>query len=300
MKLKVLETDEQLKEDWKNKIIVISKSQLTNVFDSKQYKEIIDTLKYITINKIETFEDKYLATFNFIFSEQSITGSRVEKIGIYSDFKTFSIYVTNNKNLLSTKIESLIEKGLDHSGVFINLISELTENDYIKLESVENELNEFADKLISEKDLEKCTKKISAYRRVLIRYKHHYEQLNYIMDFFSTHLDLFNSKEEQKQYVVLSKRIPRLYNEILYLRDVLSQIRESYQSQVEIKQNNLMKIFTIITAIFMPLQLIVGWYGMNLIMPEFNWAPAYPIIISVCVVFIVVVIIVFYKKKWFK
>ena len=118
MKLKVLETDEQLKEDWKNKIIVISKSQLTNVFDSKQYKEIIDTLKYITINKIETFEDKYLATFNFIFSEQSITGSRVEKIGIYSDFKTFSIYVTNNKNLLSTKIESLIEKGLDHSGVF--------------------------------------------------------------------------------------------------------------------------------------------------------------------------------------
>lgn len=43
--------------------------------------------------------------------------------------------------------------------MFINLISELTENDYIKLESVENELNEFADKLISEKDLEKCTKK---------------------------------------------------------------------------------------------------------------------------------------------
>lgn len=300
MKLKVLENDEVLKDKWNNKIIIISKSQLANVFDAKQNKEIIDSLKYITSNKIETFDDKYLATFNFLFSEQSETGSKVEKIGLYSDFKTFSIYVTNNKNLLKSRIESLLDKELDHSGILINLIAELTENDYIKLENVENELNEFADRLIKEKDLESCTKKISSYRRILIKYKHHYEQLTYIVDFFSTHLDLFSSKEEQKQYIVLSKRIPKLYNEILYLREVLSQLRESYQSQVEIKQNNLMKIFTIITAIFMPLQLIVGWYGMNLMMPEFKWAFAYPVVIAVCTVFIVLTIIVFYKKKWFK
>ena len=61
-----------------------------------------------------------------------------------------------------------------------------------------------------------------------------------------------------------------------------------------------MKTFTLITAIFMPLQLIVGWYGMNLIMPEFKYAVAYPIVIAVCVIFIVVAIVVFYKKKWFK
>lgn len=300
MKLKILENDEELKDNWNNKIIVISKSQLNNVFDSKQNKEIIDNLRYITSNKIETYEDKYLATFNFIFSEQAENGSKVEKIGLYSDFKNFSIYVTNNKNLLSTRIENLLAAGLDHAGIFINLIEQLTENDYIKLENLENDLNDFADRLIKEKDLESCTKKISSYRRLLIRYKHHYEQLNNIIDFFSTHLDLFSLKEDQKQFLVLSKRIPKLYNEILYLRDVLSQLRESYQSQVEIKQNNLMKTFTLITAIFMPLQLIVGWYGMNLIMPEFKYAVAYPIVIAVCVIFIVVAIVVFYKKKWFK
>ena len=218
MKLKILENDEELKDNWNNKIIVISKSQLGNVFDSKQNKEIIDNLRYITSNKIETYEDKYLATFNFIFSEQAENGSKVEKIGLYSDFKNFSIYVTNNKNLLLTRIENLLAAGLDHAGIFINLIEQLTENDYIKLENFENDLNDFADRLIKEKDLESCTKKISSYRRLLIRYKHHYEQLNNIIDFFSTHLDLFSLKEDQKQFFVLSKRIPKLYNEILYLK----------------------------------------------------------------------------------
>lgn len=299
MKVEILETEKQLKDKWKNKIIIITKSQLTDVFDGKQDKEIIESLKYITSNKIETFDDKYLATFAFDFAQQE-GGSRLEKIGLYSDFKTFAIYVAQNKTLLAEQINKRVEKGLDFAGILISLISSLTDNDYNKLENIENELNKIEDKLSASKSFESCTTKMAYYRRMLIRYKHHYEQLNNIIDFFSTRLESFTLQEEKNNYFILSKRIPKLYSEIVYLREILSQLRDSYQAQVEIKQNNLMKIFTIINAIFMPLQLVVGWYGMNLIMPENKWLYTYPIVIAISIVFVVVMIIVFSKKKYFK
>ena len=46
-------------EKLKNKIIIISKSQLNQVFDSKNDKEIINGLKYIDSNKIETYDEKF-------------------------------------------------------------------------------------------------------------------------------------------------------------------------------------------------------------------------------------------------
>ena len=199
------------------------------------------------------------------------------------------------------KIECYLKSNeINHVGVLISLIVDTTDNDYFKLETIENELNNFDDKLSKEKDLEKHVKRISVYRKSLTRLKHYYEQLNYIVDFLDGNSAYLTTTDEKDMFAVLDKRIPKLYNEVLFLRDNLSQIRENYQAQVQLKQNNLMKMFTIITAIFMPLQLIVGWYGMNLKMPEFKYVISYPIVIAVSVIIVVVMILIFKRKKWFK
>lgn len=59
-----------------------------------------------------------------------------------------------------------------------------------------------------------------------------------------------------------------------------------------------MKFFTVVTAIFMPLTLITGWFGMNLIMPEFRWRHGYPYVIGLSVLVVVVMIALFKRKKW--
>lgn len=300
MKVRTLEENEELKSNWKGKIIIVSKEQLTNVFDKRADREIIESFQFINSSKIDTYGENYLATFNFIFSEQSGSASKVEKIGLYSDFKTFSIYVTNKKSQVLSVIENVLPKSTSHAGVLMNLISELTENDYIKLEGIENEIGSLDDKIAIERNIEGYLKKINTYKKITVRYKHHYEQLNYIIDFFASHTEFFSTKEEKEAYLVVSKRIPRLYKEIVYLRDAVAQTRENYQSQIESRQNSLMKTFTVITAIFMPLQLIVGWYGMNLMMPEFHWKYAYLTIIIVSIVLVACMLIIFKKKKWFK
>ena len=77
------------------------------------------------------------------------------------------------------------------------------------------------------------------------------------------------------------------------------QLRDLYQAHIDIKQNRIMTVLTVVTTIFMPLTLIVGWYGMNFkYMPELEWQWGYPVVILVCVVIAVGSLLFFKKKKW--
>lgn len=77
----------------------------------------------------------------------------------------------------------------------------------------------------------------------------------------------------------------------------LDQIRQSYEAQVDIEQNSLMKFFTVVTSIFLPLTLIAGWYGMNLMMPEFKWPYGYPFVIALSAAIVAFMIWLFRKNK---
>ena len=68
---------------------------------------------------------------------------------------------------------------------------------------------------------------------------------------------------------------------------------------MDISLNRIMKLFTVITAIFLPLTFIVGWYGMNLQMPEFRWSFGYPMVIILSVAVVIVSLVFFKRRKWF-
>ena len=83
------------------------------------------------------------------------------------------------------------------------------------------------------------------------------------------------------------------------LREYSTQLREVYQAQIDIRQNKIMKILTVVTTIFLPLTLIVGWYDMNFkYMPELSWKYGYlaVILLSAVIVFFCVRIC---RKKHF-
>ena len=63
--------------------------------------------------------------------------------------------------------------------------------------------------------------------------------------------------------------------------------------------NNIMKLFTVVSVIFLPLSLIVGWYGMNFVgMPELAWKYGYVMVIIICAVVTLFNFIMFKIKKW--
>ena len=78
------------------------------------------------------------------------------------------------------------------------------------------------------------------------------------------------------------------------------QLREMHQTQVDMRQNQIMKILTIVTTVFLPLSLIAGWYGMNFRnMPELTAEHGYLVICIVSVVCVLVELWIFKRKKWF-
>jgi magnesium transporter len=82
------------------------------------------------------------------------------------------------------------------------------------------------------------------------------------------------------------------------LRDILSSMLDIYLSSASNRMNEIMKVLTIISTIFMPLSFIVGLYGMNLIMPETKLGWMYPAVWGVIVAVAGAMLFYFKKKKW--
>jgi magnesium transporter len=82
-------------------------------------------------------------------------------------------------------------------------------------------------------------------------------------------------------------------------RDMLSGMLDIYLSSMSNRLNEIMKVLTIISTIFIPLTFIVGWYGMNFKhMPELEWPWGYPIVILGMLLIVVFMMFYFRKKKW--
>jgi magnesium transporter len=83
-------------------------------------------------------------------------------------------------------------------------------------------------------------------------------------------------------------------------RDLTSGLMDLYMTSVSNKMNEIMKVLTIISTIFIPITFIAGIYGMNFkYMPELNHEWGYPIALILMLGVVVVMLIFFKKRKWF-
>ncbi|QNU65975.1 magnesium/cobalt transporter CorA [Ruminiclostridium herbifermentans] len=83
------------------------------------------------------------------------------------------------------------------------------------------------------------------------------------------------------------------------LRDILSGMMDVYLSSTSNRMNEIMKVLTIISTVFMPLSFIVGVYGMNIPnMPELSWRWMYPALWLVMLSIAGTMLYYFKKKKW--
>jgi magnesium transporter len=82
-------------------------------------------------------------------------------------------------------------------------------------------------------------------------------------------------------------------------RDLMGNLREAYQSSVANRANEIMRVFTALTTIFMPLTFITGIYGMN-----FSYIPGMDLHYGSVVLMVLMVVIglgmffIFRKKGW--
>jgi magnesium transporter len=84
------------------------------------------------------------------------------------------------------------------------------------------------------------------------------------------------------------------------LRDLTSGMMDLYLSTVSYKMNQIMKVLTIFSTIFIPLTFFAGVYGMNFKnLPELGWPNGYYIFWGIMITITLVMLVIFKRKKWF-
>lgn len=82
-------------------------------------------------------------------------------------------------------------------------------------------------------------------------------------------------------------------------RDLGASLMDLYLSQVSNKMNNVMKVLTVISVIFMPLTFVAGIYGMNFDnMPELHWKYGYYAIWLIMIFLVITMLFWFKRKNW--
>lgn len=260
-------------------------------------------LDYINEGQIETFES--FEHFNITaFDWYDVTSENTDcpQIMIYHDREDLFFFCEEDRAL--AKVQSITEEELrgaplDNQQLLYRFFVRLLKDDMSHLDRFEAEITDTEDELLSG-SRRSYLKKIIAYRKELLRLKRYYQQLASIFDELSANDNGLLTAESVRRFVILSSRTERYLSSVVNLREYVAQMREAYQAQIDIQQNDLMKIFTVVTAIFLPLTLLVGWYGMNFRnMPELQWAYGYPAVIGVSVTLVVGMVLWFKKKRWF-
>ena len=140
---------------------------------------------------------------------------------------------------------------------------------------------------------------MTALRKEINGWIRYYTQLDDMVCEFQENEDGLFSDGEVRMFHMAEKRIGRLNSEAQTLREYGLQLRELFQSEIDVRQNRVMKILTIVTTVFLPLTLVTGWYGMNFIhMPELEWEYGYPVVIAVSMLIVSVCLWIMKKKKF--
>lgn len=268
--------------------------------EAQAYTEYIDpkVVDYIHNGNAETFES-YKNYILFVLSMYDIyqRGLPANQIMVYLDHEDLFFLCESRRGYERVCTLALQEETNEKS--LWNFFQNLLKHDMDNLEDFECEIadQEMA-AMVHYHNNYIC--KIIAYRKELLHLKRYYEQLDALMDNLALNENHLLTDDAVRHFTILANRTSRYLTNVLNLRDYVTQMREAYQAQIDIEQNNLMRLFTVITAVFLPLTLMVGWYGMNFTnMPEISWQYAYPVFIGVSILVCVGMLMYFRKKKWF-
>jgi magnesium transporter len=183
------------------------------------------------------------------------------------------------------------------------LIDAVVDNYYFVLENLDDKLEIMEDHLLENPDSFKVSslhiikKDILKIRRSvspLLEIIHSFEREKGTLLKKSTYVFLRDLYDHSKQIIELTENY----------RELINGMVEIYLSSASQRMNEVIKLLTIISTIFIPLTFIVGIYGMNfntkhpLNMPELHWALGYPAVMLFMLLIAVGLIIFFKRKRW--
>ena len=275
----------------------IANSSLFN-FPTKAYNETLsdkgypnaeffDELLYVSLNEIsyDTYQDKYFSSEINVYLGRTnimIVGhnmsdffnsmiSKIDKSNIYKALYTLLDQILEHNKRVVHDLEKKVLK-LEDQILKATLVTSNAKVNHINKKKPTGKSNSYLTNLVS-------------IRKQIQFVKSYIDPTADIMEMLEMDMSEFIPSDYDPYFLKISLKADRLNSSILNIRDYLGQVREAWQGQMDLELNERMKVLTVISLVFMPLTLIVGWYGMNFqSMPELSWKYGYIFVIALSVV----------------
>ena len=250
-------------------------------------------------NRFEVYEDFSFSSMEFInLSQSKKNDNRVVFIIKKNIFIAIILEDTNRF------VESILKEALkiEANNLTLDRYISLVFNRMIDgtedlIDKYEDKILALEDKVINNSSQKNMNNYIFKIKRILSYYLKYYKSLNRFVDLIKENYEIITDSSECRYMEIFGTRVERFISDIEYLLDALIHIQDLYTTSLDYSLNNIMKVFTVVTTIFLPLTLVTGWYGMNFKnMPELTWKYGYLGVIVFSVI-VVLLCIVFFKKK---
>lgn len=175
----------------------------------------------------------------------------------------------------------------------------LIAGDNKELENAELEINTLEETVLKNRADRNFNMKLLNMKKELLTLRGYYEQLIDISEALRENENEIFDREGLKSFHIFTDKTIRLKENVDLLRDSVVHLWDAYQAYLNMRLNQTMKVFTLMTTIFFPLTVVVGWYGMNFdFMPELHWRYGYIYVIILSAAVVLCLYLWFKKKKW--
>ena len=247
--------------------------------------------------KIEIYDHHYFIVINSIrFDDEEIF---LRALNIFLG-NHYIITITDQKiREIRTIKPLLLEEEVNSPDRFLyHLVDLVVDNYFVVGDRIEVKIEKLEEDILMHTKKSHLNEIIGLRSEILWLKKVLVPQRDLIMTLNKKDLRLIND-QLQKYFSDIYENAVKITETFDTFRELMANLREAYQSSLSNRANEIMRVFTALTTIFMPLTFITGIYGMN-----FDYIPLLHenygnfIVLSSMVVVGVSMFLLFRKKGW--
>ena len=262
---------------------VQSRAHAEEIESSSRYKET-DTAIFANTNFLIPGPDEYgMEAVSFIIVDNTITTLRDVPLRSFTELQRKMV-----------AIPRLFPNGY---WVFVNILDQRVDLDADMIELLSKDIGQYGKRINQQEEHinEDFLLEINQYQEntMIIREN--------IVDKQRLIANLLKSNkyppELEPRFNVLQQDIASLINHTNFSFERLEYLQDTVVGLINLEQNKIMKIFTLVSLLLMPPTLITGFYGMNVTLPIFGTNWEWILIVVIMILSFVVVLLIFKRRK---
>lgn len=179
------------------------------------------------------------------------------------------------------------------------LIDIIVDNYYLVLDNIGEQIEDIED-IIYKEPSEENFQRIQSLNKELIFLRKAVYPLRDALNVLIKNEYGFVQEENSRFYADVYDHVIHLSDSLDTYKDLVSGLIAIHINSLNTRMNEVMKVLTVISTIFIPLTFIVGVYGMNFkVMPELEWQYGYFAVWGIMIAMVAAMLRYFKFKKWF-